>query len=67
MTQTIDAVTCSVLVPLDPSKAFELFVDRFDTWWPREGHKLLEADLAEVVIEPREGGRWYERAVDGNE
>lgn len=67
MTQTMDAVTHSVLVPLSPGKAFELFVDRFDTWWPREGHKLLDQDLAEVVIEPREGGRWYERAVDGSE
>jgi uncharacterized protein YndB with AHSA1/START domain len=67
MTQTMDAVTHSVLVPLAPDAAFELFVDRFDTWWPREGHKLLEQDLAEVVIEPREGGRWYERAVDGSE
>ena len=36
MTQTTDAVTHSVLVPLSPSKAFELFVDRFDSWWPRE-------------------------------
>lgn len=67
MTQTTDAVTHSVLVPLDPGKAYELFVDRFDSWWPREGHKLLEQDLAEVVIEQREGGRWYERAVDGSE
>ena len=67
MTQTTEAVTRSVLVPLSPRGAYELFVERFDTWWPREGHKILDAELAEVVIEPREGGRWYERAVDGRE
>lgn len=67
MTQTTDAVTHSVLVPLAPEAAFELFVERFDRWWPREGHHILEPELAAVTIEPREGGRWYERAVDGSE
>jgi uncharacterized protein YndB with AHSA1/START domain len=50
--------------PLDA--AFAFFAERFDAWWPR-GHKIGGADLEEAIIEPRQGGRWYERDVDGSE
>jgi len=67
MTQTTDAVTRSVLVPLQPDAAFELFTDRFGDWWPKDSHHIADADAAEVFLEPREGGRWYERSEDGAE
>jgi uncharacterized protein YndB with AHSA1/START domain len=67
MTKTTDAVTHSVLVPLEPDAAFELFTDRFGDWWPKDSHHISDADAAEVVLEAREGGRWYERADDGSE
>ena len=67
MTKTMEAVAHSVLVPLDPDAAFELFTDRFADWWPKDSHHISEADAAEVVLEPREGGRWFERAEDGGE
>jgi uncharacterized protein YndB with AHSA1/START domain len=67
MTNATDAVTHSVLVPLPPDAAFELFTDRFGDWWPKDSHHILEADAAEVVLEAREGGRWFERAEDGSE
>jgi uncharacterized protein YndB with AHSA1/START domain len=67
MTQTTDAVTQSVLVPLEPGAAFELFVDRFGDWWPKDSHHIADADAADVFLEPRAGGRWYERAEDGTE
>jgi uncharacterized protein YndB with AHSA1/START domain len=67
MTQTTEAVTQSVLVPLAPDKAFELFTDRFGDWWPKDSHHIADADAAEVFLEPREGGRWYERSEDGQE
>jgi uncharacterized protein YndB with AHSA1/START domain len=67
MTQTTEAVTHSVLVPLEPGAAFELFTDRFTDWWPKDSHHIGEADAADVFLEPREGGRWYERAEDGAE
>jgi uncharacterized protein YndB with AHSA1/START domain len=67
MTQTTDAVTHSVLVPLAPDAAFELFTDRFGDWWPKDSHHILDTPAAEAILEPREGGRWYERAEDGSE
>jgi uncharacterized protein YndB with AHSA1/START domain len=54
----------TVYVPVD--HAFEVFTRSFDAWWPREFH-IGRADIAEAIIEPREGGRWYERGVDGSE
>jgi uncharacterized protein YndB with AHSA1/START domain len=61
------AVTHSVLVPLAPSEAFELFTDRFSDWWPKDSHHILDGPAAEAILEPRQGGRWYERADDGSE
>ena len=67
MTQaTVEAVTREITVPAPPERAFAVFTERFDTWWPR-GHHIGEADMQEAVIEPRTGGRWYERGVDGSE
>jgi uncharacterized protein YndB with AHSA1/START domain len=36
------------------------------SWWPPE-HHILEADLAEMVFEPRAGGHIYDRGTDGSE
>jgi len=67
MTQTTDAVSHSVLVPLAPEAAFELFADRHGEWWPKESHHILDGPAADAVLEPREGGRWYERSEGGEE
>jgi uncharacterized protein YndB with AHSA1/START domain len=56
--------TVTVGVPID--KAFRVFTATFDTWWPHQYH-IGQSDVAEVILEPREGGRWYERGVDGSE
>ncbi|MGD9739482.1 MAG: SRPBCC family protein [Bauldia sp.] len=45
--------------------AFDVFV-RMGRW-SNPTHTLLGKALADVVIEPRAGGRWYEKAVDGSE
>jgi hypothetical protein len=56
----------SVSVPLSPERAFELFTARMTEFWPAE-HSIGTSAIAEVVVEPRVGGRWYERGVDGAE
>ena len=56
-----------VTVGTTPEKAFEVFTAGITRWWPRATHTILKAPLAEVVIEPYVGGRWYHRGVDGSE
>ena len=66
MHATDTAVTREITVQAAPERAFEVFTARFDTWWPRS-HHIAPAEMAEAVIEPKAGGRWYERGVDGSE
>jgi uncharacterized protein YndB with AHSA1/START domain len=60
------AVKKSLSVKATPERAFEVFSQRFDSWWPRT-HSIGDAPLKEAVIEGREGGRWFGRLEDGSE
>jgi uncharacterized protein YndB with AHSA1/START domain len=60
------SVTKSVTVHAPRTRAFAVFTERFFTWWPKS-HHIGDAELADAVIEPEVGGRWYERGVDGVE
>jgi hypothetical protein len=51
-------------VPID--RAFEVFVERFGDFKPKE-HNLLGAPIAETRFEPHVGGHIYDRAEDGSE
>jgi uncharacterized protein YndB with AHSA1/START domain len=62
----IPSLTGTVTVDLPIDRAFQLFTGAFNSWWPPQ-HHIGAADLAEAVMEGREGGRWYERDVDGSE
>ena len=53
-----------VKAPLE--RAFSVFTEEFDSIKPRD-HNLMAVDIAETVFEPREGGRIYDRGVDGSE
>ncbi|MCV7399259.1 SRPBCC domain-containing protein [Mycobacterium fragae] len=59
-------VVRSLSVPLSQARAFELFTARMTDFWPKE-HSIGSSEIAEVVVEPRDGGRWFERGVDGSE
>jgi uncharacterized protein YndB with AHSA1/START domain len=56
--------TLSVDAPLE--RAFAVFTDGFGRWWPTT-HHIGKSDLVDAVIEPRAGGRWYEKNADGSE
>ena len=50
-----------------PRLAFDLFVREMTSWWPLASHSLGGAKAASVAIEPRVGGRVFEREVGGVE
>ena len=56
----------SIFVNAGPSQASEVFTEGMGLWWPKS-HKLSEAELDAQIIEPKEGGRWYQRNLDGSE
>jgi uncharacterized protein YndB with AHSA1/START domain len=66
-TQTAQtSVTSSVVVDAPIEKAFSVFTEGIATWWSPD-HHILQAELAEMVFEPHEGGFIYDRGVDGSE
>jgi uncharacterized protein YndB with AHSA1/START domain len=63
---TIPPLHGTITVGVSAERAFDLFTRSFNTWWPAQYH-IGQADIAEAILEPRVGGRWYERGVDGSE
>ena len=61
------AVRRSIVVDARPERAFAVFTEGMTAWWPLQTHTIGSKPPAEAVIEPREGGRWFERAADGTE
>jgi uncharacterized protein YciI/uncharacterized protein YndB with AHSA1/START domain len=47
-------------------RAFRLFTDGMDRWWPRE-HHIGTSPMKKILVEPRVGGRWYSISEDGTE
>ncbi|HZU40288.1 MAG TPA: SRPBCC family protein [Solirubrobacteraceae bacterium] len=60
------SVRRSITVNVPIERAFRVFTEGMHTWWPPE-HHLIEADLAEMVFEPRVGGAIKDVGVDGSE
>jgi hypothetical protein len=54
----------SVLLPLAPVAAFELFTQRISEWWPAD-RRHTQDPSSEIFL--LESGRFYERARDGRE
>ncbi|GAB2179112.1 SRPBCC family protein [Dongia sp. agr-C8] len=63
---TIAPVRKSLLVRAPQVHAFEVFTAGLDRWWPKS-HHIGPAEPKQVMIEPRVGGRWFERTADGTE
>src|SRR5262249_22989588 len=55
-----------VNVQAPPEVAWRVFTERMGTWWPLATYKIGRAKAVDAVIEPRVGGRWYERGDDGS-
>jgi uncharacterized protein YndB with AHSA1/START domain len=55
-----------VRVKAPPETAWRVFTEEMGTWWPLATHKIGKAKAMDALIEPRVGGRWYERGDDGS-
>jgi uncharacterized protein YndB with AHSA1/START domain len=63
---TYAPVVRSITVATSRDRAFKVFTEQIGTWWPKE-YSIGEADMADFVVEPEVGGRWYEVGADGVE
>jgi uncharacterized protein YndB with AHSA1/START domain len=61
-----NSVRKAVSVQAPPGVAWRVFTEKMGTWWPLATHKIGRAEAVDAVIEPRVGGRWYERGDDGS-
>jgi hypothetical protein len=66
--QTITAapIRKQLVVKAAPQRAFEIFTAGMGGWWPRD-KSIGSTPIADVIMEPFAGGRWYERSADGSE
>ena len=60
------SVRHEIVVDAPVDRAFRVFTEQLDKIKPRE-HNLLEAEIEATILEPRAGGRIYDRGVDGSE
>lgn len=56
----------SVRVPIAIERAFSIFIEQMETWWPAT-HHIAPHPFQTIIVEPRVGGRWYERDAEGND
>ena len=54
----------SIRVKVPIERAFSVFVEQMETWWPAT-HHIGKTPFVAIFIEPRVGGRWYERNAEG--
>ena len=60
------SVKKQIVVETSQQRAFRVFTDGIDRWWPRE-HHIGASPLERMIVEPRTGGRWYSVCKDGSE
>lgn len=62
----IEPLRLSFEVACPAEHAFQVWTERIGVWWPLD-HTVTADENLEVVLEPRLGGRLYERTPDGTE
>jgi hypothetical protein len=55
-----------ITVATSQQRAFRVFTDGIDRWWPRE-HHIGASPMKRLVLEGKPGGRWYAICEDGSE
>jgi uncharacterized protein YndB with AHSA1/START domain len=66
MTITPAPVRADIRVAAQPEHAFKVFTTNTARWW-NPNHSIGTSPIKDVVIEPRVGGRFFERGTDHSE
>jgi len=61
------SVRKTITVEASQAHAFAVFAEKHGSWWPLKTHHIGAQAAETAIIEPRAGGRWFERAADGSE
>jgi uncharacterized protein YndB with AHSA1/START domain len=56
-----------IVVEASQAQTFRVFTEEHGAWWPLASHHIGAQPAETAIIEPRVGGRWFERASDGTE
>jgi hypothetical protein len=62
----LDPIRKEIVVEASQARAFRVFTEEHGAWWPLATHHIGEKPAETAIIEPRAGGRWFERAADGS-
>jgi len=63
---TAAPVRKSVTVNASVERAFRIFTEDFDTWWPRT-HHIGKSPMKKALIEGKAGGRCFTQQEDGTD
>jgi len=65
---TVPPIRKQVTIAKPVAEVFRLFTTDIGKWWPlSKGYKIGQAEPVYCAIEPRVGGRLFERSADGQE
>lgn len=56
----------SIRVRAPMERAFNVFVEHMEAWWPAT-HHIGKTPFQAIFVEPRVGGRWYEVNANGEQ
>lgn len=62
----VPPIRYSMTLEVPARRAFDAFTRGIGAWWPAE-NTWAKGGLAAMVLEPRPGGRWFERDASGVE
>jgi uncharacterized protein YndB with AHSA1/START domain len=62
----IAPVRKSITVAAPPARAFQVFTEGMSRWWIKSHSINKNSPIKDITIEPKAGGRWYERGEDGS-
>ena len=57
----------TITVERPPDEAFRLYTEGIADWWPLKTHSVTAERAETAIFEGREGGRIFERSLDGEE